>query len=756
MKTHMAYNNLKTVVVMLVLGLIIGHGAQAQDIDYNLGCPNPAFNLPAIPGGTAIPAPIVIDIDNPPAGSPTMSIFSIDNPPVCSPCSSPQSFLGLTFTVSGSQVQITGNPDIILNGTTIQFTLQASSGGSNCNRAYNMLVQRKPLDLVIVLDRSGSMKNGYSGNSNPPAGSRRWDGLSTGVGIMASQLGMLSLLPDDQIGLRYFTGNAVTPPAPFSGNLVAMSSNTGALASEVSPSIIPSGSTALGAGMVAGRNVLQSGPAPHNRAMIVFSDGEQNAGDKVKTVNPNAFVQTVGGQDLNGNSDEIKIHTIFLSSTGQGSSVMQGIANANGGQFLNSSAGNAAQFTTFFSTHLVNILSGSSPQHVDIRHGNFPAGNQEPVITESFSVNKSAINVIVTLVSPVNNEPNITSLKKDGVEMIQFARREFGNGFVTLGVQFPSPTGAPIGNSAGGEWTVTAMHHSRGKAVAYDLTIMVDDHIVKPTYSVDNLNPRVGQPITPSVSLTKIGTPVTNAQVQAIIIKPGDDINDLIARSDVSFTIPDVDPGSPADAKFTELMKDSAFVNKIKPSNQVLNLTFDNTAKQYTGTFNGADIVGVYQIVYRISADDPDQGKIRRYHQRSIDVHFKDIDFNASFIGKAINASGQTVLTFKPVSTTGKLIGSGWGGVIGLTATNAQINNIVDKGDGSYEIIVDGNLSGPGKLTVLDETAYEGDLGKLGKGSSIIDKIQEWLISLGLPGWSIWVLLLLLLILLWLLFRKKK
>jgi hypothetical protein len=114
------------------------------------------------------------------------------------------------------------------------------------------------------------------------------------------------------------------------------------------------------------------------------------------------------------------------------------------------------------------------------------------------------------------------------------------------------------------------------------------------------------------------------------------------------------------------------------------------------------------------------------------------------------------VLTFKPVSTTGKLIGSGWGGVIGLTATNAQINNIVDKGDGSYEIIVDGNLSGPGKLTVLDETAYEGDLGKLGKGSSIIDKIQEWLNSLGLPGWSIWVLLLLLLILLWLLFRKKK
>jgi hypothetical protein len=299
------------------------------------------------------------------------------------------------------------------------------------------------------------------------------------------------------------------------------------------------------------------------------------------------------------------------------------------------------------------------------------------------------------------------------------------------------------------------MHHSQGKPVAYDMTIMIDDHTVKPVYRLADPNPKVGNPISPSVSIAKIGIPIPDAQVQAIIVKPGDDVHDLVARANLDFNIPTDDPGSPADAKFAELMKDSTFANKIKASNQVLNLTFDNTTKEYTGSFNGADVVGVYQIIYKISADDTDEGKIRRFHQQSANVRFKDIDFNASLIGSSVNASGQVVLNFKPVSTTGKLIGSGWKSVIGLESVTTKIQEIIDKGDGSYEIVLDGPLSGPGKITVLDETAFDGDLGDI-EGGSIIDKIQEWLESIGLPGWFIWILLLLLLILLWLLIRKKK
>ncbi len=37
-----------------------------------------------------------------------------------------------------------------------------------------------------------------------------------------------------------------------------------------------------------------------------------------------------------------------------------------------------------------------------------------------------------------------------------------------------------------------------------------------------------------------------------------------------------------------------------------------------------------------------------------------------------------------------------------------------------------------------------------------MDKIKKWLESIGLPAWSIWIILLLIILLLWLLFRKNE
>ena len=115
---------------------------------------------------------------------------------------------------------------------------------------------------------------------------------------------------------------------------------------------------------------------------------------------------------------------------------------------------------------------------------------------------------------------------------------------------------------------------------------------------------------------------------------------------------------------------------------------------------------------------------------------------------------GFSVITFHPrykFKGTNRSVGLGWGETIQFEANGLKATNIVDKGDGSYEIVLNGKLDVPFKLDLAGEKVYDGkpgDLSCYGPDANFFQKIKCWLMSLGLPSWSIWVILLLILLLL--------
>ena len=56
----------------------------------------------------------------------------------------------------------------------------------------------------------------------------------------------------------------------------------------------------------------------------------------------------------------------------------------------------------------------------------------------------------------------------------------------------------------------------------------------------------------------------------------------------------------------------------------------------------------------------------------------------------------------------------------------------------------------------MGQEIYEGELSEIGESDSIIDHIQDWLVSIGLPDWIIWLILLVVALLLSILGLSRK
>jgi hypothetical protein len=648
-------------------------------------------------------------------------------------------------------------------GQSIVFRLQVvNDAGDFDEETFQLTIDRLPIDLMLVLDKSGSMGYSFDGtNFSAPIGQRRWDGLVTGVSAMAEGIKALTLLPNDRLGIRYFesTPNPVFVPtgAPFNGGLVPMTIANLDLAKAEVASRGPGSGTALGNGIIAGKGILLPGTPNNRKAMIVFSDGVQNAGDMVSEVTMGAiqaYRHTLSGADLNG-TDQFTIHTICLGSGGDNPTLMENIAINNGsGHYSNSMVGDLPDFmtNTFIST-MQNILNGSSPQYVDVRSGRFAndSASTRFTATESFVVNRFVNSVFVVLGAENKNEPFFKSVVKDGVELVQFIQQSSGPGYRTFTIKFPIP-GMPALKPEG-QWKVTAMLGSRPPvAPPYTLSLTVDDHLNKITYTAANRNLKVGDVLTPIVTFERNTLPVQDASVQAFIFKPGDDINDLLARSNVKAESNPSDPSTPDVGKLAELLKDSAFVAKMKALNRVVTMNYDAATKKYTGNFSELDVVGVYRAIFRIIENDSTFGSVNRYEEQNFNVRFKDIDLPNSNLVVSVDANGNSVITCRFISSTGKFIGPGWASVINLDSSSAglKIDNIEDLGDGTYKIHFNGKLSGTGKLTLLDETVYNGDLSNIGKaGGGGFNLSDLW------KQWWFWLLLLILILIIVRLLKKK-
>ncbi|MCB0572790.1 MAG: VWA domain-containing protein [Phaeodactylibacter sp.] len=668
-------------------------------------------------------------------------------------------------TVSGAPSSADDNP----NDYDIRVTV--TDGATNVTKDFTLTIsERRAADVVLVLDRSGSM--GWSTNVTPPAATR-WDALKNAVNSYMNKLADPAIRTNgDRVGLTYFHSGVLQPDATrFPTPLIPLDNAAPGTVSTELNSQSPGGATAMGPGLSDGLGKLSD--PDHIQTVLLFTDGEQNVAPQV-----NSNGRQIGAADILSSypaqPGTKQIFTVGIGSpAGLDHTTLLNLAGEHRGSYLITSNGNSfnssggtliGNIDAVFNQAFIDMLHDYSPQNINFSSGELSTGNSVVTLAQ-FPVNEGVSGPMIELI--FNRKFEIPSLiqllsrfvvQKDGANVMQFAQPRFVGNYtnsVILSFNFASS-----GQSPQGMWTVQFAQSDQFYKGSYTMSVIVNDHSLDYTASSSPRIPSVGDDIGFDVNMSYGGDPITDATVRAIVFKPGDDLGDLLARNDLVVDVnSDPDAGSPGMQKYQSLLEsDPNFVAQLLPDEQSITLSHQGNG-QYTGTFGQVDLSGIYQILYIMEGTSPGGGTILRIHTESKYVTFGEIDAAQSVLSYTFDAGANvTTITMRPITVYGKFVGPANGNAITWDSEDSQLLDVQDNQDGSYTIRVQGAPSVKGSLSILGKPVFEGKISSvdcLGAGN-IIQRIKCWLISLGLPGWLIWVILALILLLIGLLLRRRR
>lgn len=768
-KSEVKIVNLKVSVVSALLLVFSLSGISApQDID--LSSPNSTFPF----NFTGPPVNEVIGILSPVVGANAYWEFSS-----IPPGATETTVDGFTsaFEFNGISVQLpTGVSDVnpvsqtlttsitntgalVPGSFSFELTVTSEDGLSSQNRNYEIIIA-KAMDLVMVFDRSGSMGTTIS------APTTRWSALKDAASNFANLYQTLGRT-EDRLSITYFETDLLPASACCNGfinfsNTIGTTINTDLNANN------PGGMTAMGSGLQNAEGKLTD--PSRTKSVLLFTDGRQNQ-------NPMVNLDGMGYSDGSSISTDVKIFTIGIDNpNGNYHTTLQNLAVNNDGSYNTTDDGAAFTFeasaggdvrgdlSAGFTGQFVEMLAESSPQIIDRSTTNL-SSSSAPHTLQTFPLNNSVNKLILEFVFNRKFEiPELAQVlarivvSKDGNPVMQHATPSWVSNYTNtllLAFSFDEGSGSPS-LSPEGNWSVQIADVSQFKVTDCNLTSLADDHRLHIKRSYGNPSPKVNENFPVEVSVDWLSYPVTDANVSVFVLRPGEDLNDLLATNPL-FVDPSgaQDASTPGTQKYEQLMAtDPAFEDQLKRSENSVNMSHTSDGI-YTGTFNGLNVSGVYRILIRISGTHPDIGQYQRIRSESFYVSFSSVDMEDSNLSSQM-VDGNLQIDLRPKTSYGRFVGPAMGDGFSVDNPGISIVKVVDHQDGSYTITFSGNIDEDTKFQLLGQELYSGPLVKIAESGNFIDKIVDFLKSLGLPMWLIWLILILIIaFIVWRTIKKK-
>ena len=710
---------------------------------------------------------------------PTVGIFDLcgGTTPACpSPSFTHE---GVTVAVAGSSVEISGTPGNFFSGMNLRVLVHATATNiGNCDRTFVLPIVRKPIDLVLVLDRSGSMEcppGDYNWSSciapNFNADSR-WAKLKEAINQVATKLND-NAIEDDEMSIVLFDGALKTTASGgvdatmLTGFFPTDDVNFESKVSDIlNDQVQPLGRNGTGIGG-AMKEAVERLPVDDSKLRIImlFTDGEQNVTPYVRDFLPDLgkYVEVVPPPPffLNNGTEP---NTIEKFTVGFGSlplaynTLLENIAT-NNANYFSTTSGNDGTFGSILLTDFVNqVFIHSSPQNVTERRKKL-SGNFSEEVTINQNVSKIYLEVFLENARTRGYSFSVWHAGNDVTQLAKKTRILNSSVLYIFDKENLDDAGIPIE----GKWELRATQSGETSVspnAEYTFSATADDHLLDMEFSADATRFKIGDKVKPSVKLTYKAEPLVNSKVSALLIGPTDDLGDNIARETVKPFDPTQDPdaGSLYTQKLGQLLEaDPSYLQMFvdqNPANKIT-LTDPENDGTYSGEFDSTLIIsGIHHLIYFIEHIDGADTIIRQKRQTLL-VNPDDIDLDRSGLMLTTGNENETLLTIMPTDKRGRRLGLGL--VFHMEADEAEIKSIQENLDGSYVLTITGELNGQGKLTILDMPVFEGDLAHLScydANASFIQKIKCWLMSIGLPGWTLWIILLLILVLAWLLWKK--
>lgn len=602
----------------------------------------------------------------------------------------------------------------------IEIDLETINGvdGSSDRQKYYLPILRDPVKVVLVLDMSGSMSLPVPGGT-----AVRWDVLKNAATLFVQKLEAFRQ-DRDSIGATYFSTEITQPGSPINDRFISITTDSDPNRSSTTIQTDMSGKgptflTAMGKGLLNAKLKLNdNNPINARKLVLLFTDGLQNVNP---LVNPDGLTLSPGSSILNSGPcaklDSIRYYTIGMGDVTLVPEILGQIANANGGVALSTTTGTEeGEIYNFFQNQFANMLTGSSPQIVSRKTGFLSTSG----VTHTFPINSNVTKLYFEFINPDASNVNF-KLEKDGKDLTPLAKITSGSFYKSLSLSLPINASEEVKTE--GDWNFTITGTSSKK---YTFTCFADDHFVdfncQPQKSVFT----VGDKLTLDAKVTFAGKPLTGVgnKVQVVLLKPGDDLGDLLARYTDNMTDSIIDVGSGAETKFYHLIKsDSSFYKALLPESQIINLTEDANGI-FKGDYTNTELTGVYQLLYLVNGEIPGFGKFERQKQYSAVFKFGQISERSTQIDATItnppastthdSRGSSATITIKPKNKFGYYLGPGYLSRINLTVLDSKQGTVKDRKDnldGSYTftiVNIPTNIKPDVKINVMGEVLYQG------------------------------------------------
>ncbi len=596
---------------------------------------------------------------------------------------------------------------------------------------------RLPLNIVLVLDQSGSMSWNVPGSADI-----RWNRLQSSAQLFASVWDAVGAPPppatvssegnaDDQLGVVFFSTSTTDSPldganffkkrnavaAPWSTPVAAALAGTG-----------PGGWTSIGAGILRGRTQLDTVDAlTGDTAIVVFTDGEQNTAPCVirntETVVSDCDVALPGADpaqllQISGNTlaqsilPRGPIYTIALGEAGVAKSaqLLDEIAQETSGRA--SYPNNGLAMDTSFVDSLVDHLKGGTVSLVDRYSNTLPAGTSSAPLP--FRLDRSLTRAVFVLSwEGAERGTKIELIRPDGSNVTP-ATMNAGPNFRVAMVDTPN-------NGPAGTWravvTTNGQDATKYQLSAYGVESRLSARVIESrrlgTGEAINITAEIGWN---NGILAKLPA----GAVKAYIERPGEDIGTILHDADA----PRYDPGrnkdlSPLAMKLDYLEREMKLWDRIepRPTGNAIELKHIGGGR-YSGDFNDTAVGGRYRIIVVFDWKDRRTGAIRRmfFTERQVPVL---PDASKTVVRVLRNTRRDTNILVIPRDAFGNFVGPGLGSDFAIKVSNGELVPIPadPKLQGEYVFTVRGLKPGDDPdvvITFRGKVLREGPLSKIG------------------------------------------
>ncbi len=586
-------------------------------------------------------------------------------------------------------------------GPTKVFTLPVVASGTPGCPAAGITVTAKPCiqEIVYVLDASGSM------NDLLPNGDSRWQSLQTNLQSHINSLSVLEPgldINDTWTAALFGDGVTRVTKGNFFNNIT-------------STTVIPTGTpangwTPMGAGLHFAYSQLFTGLGQigqgKRRMLVLLTDGEQNRNPYVEMsplrlalrpgqdppngeimtdiTNPPRTYPAIGNTvyNLEGvNAAAIRSVGLYAVDIGANSTQVEATLSALA---TNSTSGDAvgsldaARIADFFDEAAQEWLNTSSPRILDKRNGN-SRGFDNPGV-EAFTVNDSVH--VLTLKFYTSDQLSTSaqvSVTKNGVFVNPTMIKRVEDHTVLVQFNFAKDTSLP---SPAGQWVATFWDF---KPNNYNVAAFVEDKMIHHDLKLGNGSKLyAGDDLNVKFNVDYRGVGMDGDTVQAFLLRPGDDLGDLVAKA------PPVQAGqthlfsSSAQAKFDFYALDGATLLKMKDEERIITLQDDGNGN-YSGVFKGNEVTGIYEVFIRAKGTHPYAKKWQGWTMEGAFFDFsrpEDITLQREIIDLG---NGQYTVRVTPVNKFGRRMGPGQEDRIRFTTNPGTLSGFTDKLDGTYE-----------------------------------------------------------------------